>query len=145
MVFCGFFVKQKTAYEMRISDLSSDVCSSDLCWRARRARRTRSTASTDWSRCAAASRSRSAARPGGKRPAVGERDFDGRGTWDENTIVIAVEWPPVTSVPAGKPPVPFAHHLLVITAKYPPVLRSEERRAGKECVRRYGTRVLRYS
>src|SRR3546814_3460910 len=25
-----FFYKQKTAYEMRISDLSSDVCSSDL-------------------------------------------------------------------------------------------------------------------
>src|SRR3546814_3060786 len=29
-----FFFKQKTAYEMRISDWSSDVCSSDLCWRA---------------------------------------------------------------------------------------------------------------
>src|SRR3546814_3424822 len=34
-VFCGFFAfifffKQKTAYEMRISDWSSDVCSSDL-------------------------------------------------------------------------------------------------------------------
>src|SRR3546814_8918021 len=35
-VFCGmlvvvfFFCKQKTAYEMRISDWSSDVCSSDL-------------------------------------------------------------------------------------------------------------------
>src|SRR3546814_8392080 len=28
--FCFFFVKQKTAYEMRISDWSSDVCSSDL-------------------------------------------------------------------------------------------------------------------
>src|SRR3546814_1216930 len=27
---CVFFVKQKTAYEMRISDWSSDVCSSDL-------------------------------------------------------------------------------------------------------------------
>src|SRR3546814_9266811 len=27
---CGFVVKQKTAYEMRISDWSSDVCSSDL-------------------------------------------------------------------------------------------------------------------
>src|SRR3546814_9883847 len=32
-----FFFKQKTAYEMRISDWSSDVCSSDLakkiyCW-----------------------------------------------------------------------------------------------------------------
>src|SRR3546814_11855086 len=32
---CAFFVfKQKTAYEMRISDWSSDVCSSDLCARA---------------------------------------------------------------------------------------------------------------
>src|SRR3546814_10215113 len=28
-----FFFKQKTAYEMRISDWSSDVCSSDL-WKA---------------------------------------------------------------------------------------------------------------
>src|SRR3546814_15665313 len=32
MVYCSclFFFKQKTAYEMRISDWSSDVCSSDL-------------------------------------------------------------------------------------------------------------------
>src|SRR3546814_9916271 len=34
VVFCRicffFFFKQKTAYEMRISDWSSDVCSSDL-------------------------------------------------------------------------------------------------------------------
>src|SRR3546814_2541780 len=36
LVLCGglicvfFFFKQKTAYEMRISDWSSDVCSSDL-------------------------------------------------------------------------------------------------------------------
>src|SRR3546814_8144298 len=28
--FCLFFFKQKTAYEMRMSDWSSDVCSSDL-------------------------------------------------------------------------------------------------------------------
>src|SRR3546814_4442139 len=28
--FIVFFFKQKTAYEMRISDWSSDVCSSDL-------------------------------------------------------------------------------------------------------------------
>src|SRR3546814_6111274 len=27
---CFFFFKQKTAYDMRISDWSSDVCSSDL-------------------------------------------------------------------------------------------------------------------
>src|SRR3546814_20624485 len=29
-VGCFFFIKQKTAYELRISDWSSDVCSSDL-------------------------------------------------------------------------------------------------------------------
>src|SRR3546814_5859557 len=29
-VYLFFFFKQKTAYEMRISDWSSDVCSSDL-------------------------------------------------------------------------------------------------------------------
>src|SRR3546814_3788856 len=35
-----FFFKQKTAYEMRISDWSSDVCSSDLAARSeQRARR----------------------------------------------------------------------------------------------------------
>src|SRR3546814_1142662 len=33
-----FFFKQKTAYEMRISDWSSDVCSSDLYRRSRRSR-----------------------------------------------------------------------------------------------------------
>src|SRR3546814_2647198 len=31
-----FFFKQKTAYEMRISDWSSDVCSSDLAIQTRR-------------------------------------------------------------------------------------------------------------
>src|SRR3546814_14919922 len=30
LCYCVFFCKQKTAYEMRISDWSSDVCSSDL-------------------------------------------------------------------------------------------------------------------
>src|SRR3546814_20315504 len=30
VVCCVFFFKQKTAYEVRISDWSSDVCSSDL-------------------------------------------------------------------------------------------------------------------
>src|SRR3546814_5325009 len=32
-MFVFFFFKQKTAYEMRISDWSSDVCSSDLQFR----------------------------------------------------------------------------------------------------------------
>src|SRR3546814_13223068 len=38
-VFVFFFFKQKTAYEMRISDWSSDVCSSDLA-RKKRAKAT---------------------------------------------------------------------------------------------------------
>src|SRR3546814_2780147 len=33
MLYYFFFFKQKTAYEMRISDWSSDVCSSDLYFR----------------------------------------------------------------------------------------------------------------
>src|SRR3546814_1284704 len=39
MLAVFFFFKQKTAYEMRISDWSSDVCSSDLvnAWRCGRA------------------------------------------------------------------------------------------------------------
>src|SRR3546814_2611155 len=35
LYYCFFFFKQKTAYEMRISDWSSDVCSSDLLKRRR--------------------------------------------------------------------------------------------------------------
>src|SRR3546814_10383818 len=31
ITLCLFFFKQETAYEMRIRDWSSDVCSSDLC------------------------------------------------------------------------------------------------------------------
>src|SRR3546814_4377312 len=36
MCSCFFFFKQKTAYDMRISDWSSDVCSSDLLARGAR-------------------------------------------------------------------------------------------------------------
>src|SRR3546814_2017534 len=35
MCCCFFFFKQKTAYDMRITDWSSDVCSSDLPFRLR--------------------------------------------------------------------------------------------------------------
>src|SRR3546814_13118474 len=35
LFFFFFFVKQKTAYEMRISDWSSDVCSSELAQASR--------------------------------------------------------------------------------------------------------------
>src|SRR3546814_4602523 len=53
-----FFDKQKTAYEMRISDWSSDVCSSDLGQRAGGRRRCvqarvagQFSHSSEWSRC----------------------------------------------------------------------------------------------
>src|SRR3546814_5478727 len=39
--FCFFFFKQKTAYEMRISDWSSDVCSSDLGYLLKKGRAVR--------------------------------------------------------------------------------------------------------
>src|SRR3546814_4961596 len=58
-----FFFKQKTAYEMRISDWSSDVCSSDLRLKPRHDRdhaRDR--------RPARAKRRRICARPGGAGP-----------------------------------------------------------------------------
>src|SRR3546814_1725225 len=38
VIVCFFFFKQKTAYEMRISDWSSDVCSSDLLFGTMRSR-----------------------------------------------------------------------------------------------------------
>src|SRR3546814_7373676 len=43
-MFCFFFCKQETAYDMRISDWSSDVCSSDLTPYAPRKAR-----AADWS------------------------------------------------------------------------------------------------
>src|SRR3546814_6798882 len=47
-----FFFKQKTAYELRISDWSSDVCSSDLWWATPPAATIgRGASATPWRRC----------------------------------------------------------------------------------------------
>src|SRR3546814_10273240 len=43
-----FFFKQKTAYEMRISDWSSDVCSSDLAHARGKMRRPKTAGSNPW-------------------------------------------------------------------------------------------------
>src|SRR3546814_4340287 len=58
LVLSVLFFKQKTAYEMRISDWSSDVCSSDLChgWRL----------PPEGARCAAAKTSASKAESTGR-------------------------------------------------------------------------------
>src|SRR3546814_9187879 len=87
--FLVFFFKQKTAYEMRISDWSSDVCSSDLPL--------------------AGEQSLPGGRPcaGGANPgAVESRQVRG---WHESARLDVHD-------PAQ------------------PLLRSEERRVGKECV-----------
>src|SRR3546814_3452816 len=65
-----FFFKQKTAYEMRISDWSSDVCSSDL----RPARPNRSPTSDE--RPAAEREKRQKEGAGGERDRQAEHDLD---------------------------------------------------------------------
>src|SRR3546814_8516396 len=57
-----FFFKQKTAYEMRISDWSSDVCSSDLLSRTTGKRGT----GDEFSSATGRRRAASCPRPGGR-------------------------------------------------------------------------------
>src|SRR3546814_12924902 len=108
-----FFFKQKTAYEMRISDWSSDVCSSDLV-------------SADNSR-----------RP---REGGGRRRFTRR---RRNKPPAAPAFAGATSYAISAPHPKTAardHHRLVpscLNLATRPVrshIRSEERRVGKECV-----------
>src|SRR3546814_5223177 len=100
-----FFFKQKTAYEMRISDWSSDVCSSDLT----------NVASDALSNVA------SGGVTGGALIIVGEDYGEGSSIMQERTHAFAMKsqmWlldprPNLTSIVDA---------------------RSEERRVGKECV-----------
>src|SRR3546814_3199542 len=72
-MFCYFFFfKQKTAYEMRISDWSSDVCSSDLGCRIIENRRRRSGLSGTGRKCAdCAAPQRACHQPSFERPVCG--------------------------------------------------------------------------
>src|SRR3546814_9995156 len=81
--FFFFFFKQKTAYEMRISDWSSDVCSSDLGRAAR--------AGADRGRRAGRRFGRAAGAPGwpGRTPAA--PGFPGRNRRSEERRV-GKEW-----------------------------------------------------
>src|SRR3546814_8560554 len=65
-MICLFF-KQKTEYELRISDWSSDVCSADLPW-ARRPRRSPGRCSRGSCRCCCTGWCPAAASPGRIRP-----------------------------------------------------------------------------
>src|SRR3546814_16889635 len=101
-----FLFKQKTAYEMRISDWSSDVCSSDLS-----TRRSGSSCGGIGSAVQCSSATLWNAMPE-TSVATGTRPFAARAT--PGTIAIVV--------PAGA----------CIASRN--VIRSEERRVGKECV-----------
>src|SRR3546814_16448337 len=92
-----FCVKQKTAYELRISDWSSDVCSSDL----------QSSRAPPFTCCSAQIRSRGSI---ARHPSI-----------------------PTPSAKSLNPPTVIRRRI-----------RSEERRVGKECVRKCRSRWSQY-
>src|SRR3546814_16579999 len=131
MVFSFFFCRQKTAYELRISDWSSDVCSSDLfedtlrlpclATRAPAAATTKIDAVEILNVCA----------PSPPVPTMSTRfDLSATGTGSatsRNTFTA----PAISSI------VPFFHRR---PAKIAEVLtRPEQRLVGKECVRTCGS------
>src|SRR3546814_4136860 len=102
---CFFFFKQRTAYEVRISDWSSDVCSSDLA--VPRADIIAIEENASFADLAALF-----AEAGHSRIPVYRENLD--------TIVGMIHIRDAFAILAGKAPVPDR--------------RSEERRVGKECV-----------
>src|SRR3546814_11851189 len=120
--FCFFFFKQKTAYEMRISDWSSDVCSSDLQDEPSRldhgddrTHRLRHCRRRDPARCEGAERPLLVPQQGALRDRVG---IDGGGRILLGSLARLCA---------------RSNHL-----------RSEERRVGKECVSTCSSRWSRY-
>src|SRR3546814_15708728 len=67
-MMCFFFFKQKTSYEMRISDWSSDVCSSDLLQRHQGGRRVPGALAVEGTRRARRQGECGGAGAGGHRP-----------------------------------------------------------------------------
>src|SRR3546814_9577665 len=110
MVDVVFFFKQKTAYEMRISDWSSDVCSSDLQVLGRTA-------------------------VGSLGGAAAERA--GLPEWAQDVAQLGTEvglgFLPKSAVRG----IPGAQSLV---GEIPTLGRSEERRVGKECVSTFRSR-----
>src|SRR3546814_6098277 len=108
-----FLFKQKTAYEMRISDWSSDVCSSDLALPAQ------------WRRAGAVAQHESC-----RLGAVAARQSRRFGTSSLGNLYIPMRGAPAQAHPQGA-----VHHSLACLATEPDDSpRSEARRVGKECV-----------
>src|SRR3546814_5013216 len=104
-----FFFKQKTAYEMRISDWSSDVCSSDLAF--------------EWPIAADAQAGETGLRV---RDSNGNELADG-----DNVVVIKDQKVKGSSIPLKQGTMIRGIRLVEDDAGH---IRSEERRVGKECV-----------
>src|SRR3546814_18315766 len=116
-----FFFKQKTAYEMRISDWSSDVCSSDLD-----------------------SASRITPVPLQRGQVMCEPSFRaGRRRWRDSSIRPKREILPICTRARSKCK---ASRRRCSTARWflPSSMRSEERRVGKECVSMWRCRWSQY-
>src|SRR3546814_20809481 len=129
-VFIFFFFKQKTAYEMRISDWSSDVCSSDLPGQLRLRRR------RDGRRGGARQGRQAARRPAPvprERAVLLVRLSDlSRGERGAHVVVLGLRLPR-----PGRPPRRHARQPLRRTHADDPRPggdRSEERRVGQEGV-----------
>src|SRR3546814_3654769 len=90
LFFFLFFFKQKTAYEMRISDWSSDVCSSDL---------------------------------GTPPTKQGFMASMSSGEWEKLSMILS-----------SLILVVYFRRVLISSLEYSSLMRSEERRVGKECV-----------
>src|SRR3546814_19798378 len=102
-----FFFKQKTAYEMRISDWSSDVCSSDLLV------------------CAIQPRLVVSDRGGRDQRSI----FPDARNFDDGCIEFAQK-----ALPGHGSDLAQMHIEIVHLARIDLIPRSEERRVGKECV-----------
>src|SRR3546814_15759859 len=116
-----FFFKQKTAYEMRISDWSSDVCSSDLA----RLRLLGTTAPTARGLRSQRPRNSRLRRNGAKRVDTADMRIVRRRLTSRSDCLL----PDLAAVAAGRLPDDAA----TPEASKAPVVRSEERRVGKEC------------
>src|SRR3546814_13939344 len=111
-MMCFFFFKQKTSYEMRISDWSSDVCSSDLLQRHQGGRRVPGALAVEGTRRARRQGECGGAGAGGHRPLPRWQGCDSAAALGRHEPL-----QPRRPAPGGRRGG-----------------RSEERRVGKECV-----------
>src|SRR3546814_15635148 len=136
-----FFFKQKTAYEMRISDWSSDVCSSDLSWAAGTHARLGGPPDARPAEDARALRHRSRSEGRMKGQRNNEPMQRRERHWKPRIVVVLMVAAGVLLFAGAN-----AHLIHVAVTSQPdcvphPQARSEDRRVGKECVSTFKSRL----